>query len=114
LQEIRFSQLPKGKQTLIRLCQRVDYGSVLNVRVLHGDCDFGSGEVTLDVRLDTQVGSRQELALTDFVLPIESCRLLDQIDSVTNGFMEKINVHDGIRDGSYCDPPSQNAYKVIE
>lgn len=96
MQETRFSQLSTKKQMLIRLCQRVSYGSILNVKVVDGDCDLSFGEVTLDVRLDEEAGPRQELALPDFVLPAESCRLLAQINSMANGFVEKITIHDGI------------------
>jgi hypothetical protein len=97
VQEIRFSQLSRPKQTLIRLCQRVNYGSILNVEVADGDVCFDTPpEVLLDVKLDSEVTPRSELDLTDFALPVETCRLLAQIDFLTNGVVEKIVVHDGI------------------
>jgi len=97
VQEIRFSRLSSPRQTLIRLCQRVNYGSVLNVKVVNGDVCFDTPpEVLVDVKLDSEVTPRTELHLTDFALPVETCRLLAQIDSLTNGVVEKIVVHDGI------------------
>jgi hypothetical protein len=94
---IRFSHLSKPRQVLIRLCQRVNYGSILNVPVADGDVCFETPpEVIVDVKLDGDVTQRHELDLTDFALPIESCRLLAQIDSLKNGVLEKILVHDGI------------------
>jgi hypothetical protein len=96
LKETRFSQLSKPRQILIRLCQHVNYGSILNVKVVNSDPTIDSSEVILDVRLEEQAVARQELELADFVLPAESCRLLAQIDSLTNGLLEKIVVHDGI------------------
>jgi hypothetical protein len=92
-----FSQLSRSRQILIRLCQRVNYGSILDVQVRDGDpCFAGPLNVSVDVRLDGNLVERPELNLPDFALPIESCRLLSQIDSLGNGVVEKIVVHDGI------------------
>jgi hypothetical protein len=92
-----FLQLSKPRQILIRLCQRVSYGAILNVQVTDGEVCFDAPpDVSIDVRLDGDTPKRHELDLTDFALPVESCRLLAQIDSVRNGVIEKIVVHDGI------------------
>ena len=97
MQMTNFSQLSQPRQVLIRLCQRVNYGSILNVQVTDGDVCFDAPpEVVFDVKLDAEVTRRHELDLTDFVLPVESCRLLAEIDSLKNGVVEKIVVHDGI------------------
>jgi hypothetical protein len=97
LQKTRFSQLSKPRQALIRLCQRVNYGSILNVRVAEGEVRFDTPpEVLFDVKLDGEFTPRRELDLADFGLPVESRRLLEQIDFLTNGVVEKITVHDGI------------------
>jgi hypothetical protein len=86
VQEIRFSQLSRPKQTVIRLCQRANYGSIQNVEVVNGDVCFNTPpEVLLDIKLDSEVTPRSELHLTDFALPIESFRLVAQIDLLTNG-----------------------------
>jgi hypothetical protein len=53
-------------------------------------------EVILDLKLDADLKLRPELDLSDFALSVENCRLLAQIDSLTNGVIEKIVVHDGI------------------
>jgi hypothetical protein len=95
--EKRFSQLSKPGQVLIRLCQYVNFGSILNLKVADGAVVFdGPPEIIFDVRLDGEVQQRPELALTDFVLPSEACRLLAQIDSLTTGLVERITVHSGI------------------
>ena len=97
MQTPNFLHLSKPRQDLIRLCQRVNYGSILNVQVADGDiCLDPPAEVIVDVRLDADLEQRHELDFTDFVLPIESCRLLAQIDFLKNGVIEKIVVHEGI------------------
>ena len=94
---LRFSQLSASRQVLVRLSQRVNYGSILSVQVADGDvCFHTPPKVIFDVKLDADVTQRHELGLTDFALPAESCRLLAQIDSLKNGVVEKIVVHDGI------------------
>ena len=97
MQTPNFLHLSKPRQDLIRLCQRVNYGSILNVQVIDGDvCLEALADVIVDVKLDGEVTQRHELGLTDFALPVESYRLLAQIDSLKNGVLEKIVVHDGI------------------
>ena len=92
-----FLQLSKPRQVLIRLCQRVNYGSILNVQVTDGDICFDAPPaVVFYIKLDGGVPQRPELDRNDFVLPAESCRLLAQIGSLKNGVVEKIVVHDGI------------------
>jgi hypothetical protein len=97
MNEIRFSTLSKVRQILIRLCQRVNYGSIQNVQVVDGDISFTiPPDVHFDVKLDGDITQREELNLTDFALPVESCRLMTQIDSLKNGVLERIAVHEGI------------------
>jgi hypothetical protein len=97
VQETRFSRLSEPRQTLIRLCQRVNYESIMNVQVADGDvCLDTSPEVLVDIKLDEDVTRRQELDLMDFALPVESCRLLAKIDFLTDGVVERIVVHDGL------------------
>jgi len=97
MQTTNFLQLSKPRQVLIRLCQRVNYGSILNVPVTDGEVCFESPpDLVVDVKLDGDATQRPELDLTDFALPVESCRLLAKIDSLKNGVLEKIVVHDGI------------------
>jgi hypothetical protein len=97
MQITNFSQLSRGRQVLTRMCQRVNYGSILNVQVIDSDpCFDVLPEVSIDVRLDIDVCQRRELGLADFALPVEIFRLLAQIDALKNGCIEKIVVHDGI------------------
>jgi hypothetical protein len=97
MRPIRFSQLSKPRQILLRLCQRINYGSVLNLPVIAGEIRIDvPPEFTVDVKLDDDVGRRCELDLTDFALALETYHLLAQIDSLHNGIVEKIVVHEGI------------------
>lgn len=97
MQTTNFLQLSKPRQVLIRLCQRVNFGSILSIPVASGDVNLDAlPEVSVDVRLDSDVGERPELVLADFALPAETCRLLARIDALKNGVIEKIVVHDGI------------------
>ena len=91
-----FLQLSRPRQGLIRLCQRVNFGSILNLVVADGEVSSGAPEVVLDLKLDADLVQRPELDFSDFALCAESCRLLAQIDLLRNGVIEKIVVHDGI------------------
>jgi hypothetical protein len=97
MSERRFSGLSKPRQILIRLCQYVNFGSILNVGIADGEIVFvGPPEIVVDLKLDAELAQRPELRLADFVLPAETCRLLEQVDSLAAGEIEKITVHAGI------------------
>jgi len=97
MQQIRFSQLSKPRQLLVRTCQRVNHGAILNTAVTNGEIDLDNPpDVVFDFHLANDVVARAELDLTDFILPAETCRLLAQIDSLQEGLLEKITVFDGI------------------
>ncbi|HEY7336254.1 MAG TPA: hypothetical protein VH639_15295 [Bryobacteraceae bacterium] len=97
MQTTKFSQLSRPRQILIRLCQTINYGSILNLPVIEGEVRLnGVPEITFDLKLDENITSRPELDLPDFVLSVETCRLFSQIQALNNGVIEKIIVHDGI------------------
>lgn len=92
-----FLQLSRSRQALVRLFQRVSYGSILNVRVACGEVVFDDPpNITVDVRLDSDIAERQELRLTDFALPAEIRRLFAQIDGLGDGVLERIVIQGGL------------------
>ena len=97
-QVLRFSQLSPPRQALVRLCQSVNFGSILNLKILDGEVMLDAEpEILVDIKLDEEVGGRPEVELADFTLRVEHCRLFAQIDLLTtNGSIERIVVHGGI------------------
>jgi len=94
---LRFSQLSPSLKALVRLCQDVNFGSILNIEIVDGDMSFDpQPEVMVDLRLDCDTGMRTETELGDFTLRVEVCRMLGHIDALKNGTIEKILVHSGI------------------
>jgi hypothetical protein len=94
---VKLSQLSPARRALIRIIQSVNYGAILNLEIAKGEVSFDpQPDVLIDVRLDEEIGQRCELALSDFTLCTEMCRLFDQIDALENGTIEKIIVHGGI------------------
>jgi hypothetical protein len=94
---LKFSQLSPPRKALVRLCQSLNYGSILNVKVVNGEVTFDlEPQVIVDIRLDEEVGERPEAELADFTLRVEHTRLFAQIDLLKNGSLEKVVVHGGI------------------
>jgi len=59
-------QLSRPHQILIHLCQRVNHGSILNLRLVDGQVSFGvPPEVVLDLKLDADLKQHPELDLGD-------------------------------------------------
>jgi len=94
---LKFSQLSLSRRTLIRVMQSVNYGSILNLTVADGELSFDpEPEILVDVRLDEEVRTREEMNLDEFSLGIEVRRLFAQIDGLRNGRIERIIVHAGV------------------
>ena len=94
---VRFAQLSGSRQTLVRLCQVVNYGYIQELNVRNSDPVFDPPPlVLLDVKLDSDNGPRPEADLPDFELRHEFCRLMIQFDELNNARIERIEVRAGI------------------
>jgi hypothetical protein len=94
---LRFSDLSPARQALVRLCQAIDHGSINDLEVRKSEPVYDPAPVMVkDVRLDKDEGPRPELALGDFTLSDEVCRLLKMLDSLDSGSILHIEVRAGI------------------
>ena len=93
----RFSDLSAPRQALVRLCQSMDFGQIFDLHVRDREPIFcPAPTVLLDVKLDSDCGGRPESELADFALSDEVCRLLDRLDEMGSGRIQRIEVRAGI------------------
>jgi hypothetical protein len=79
------------------MCQAIAYGSIEELEVRRSEPVFNPAPVMLrDVKLDADEGPRPELALDDFVLSDQVCRLLRMLDNLESGSIRHIEVRAGI------------------
>ena len=95
-QTLKFSMLSQARQVLVRVCQAVNFGQIRDIRLQDGDPILQSACVLAEERLDRPAESRSEIGLNDFELCEEWCRLLNRIDQMCNGKIERIEVRAGI------------------
>jgi hypothetical protein len=94
---IRWSQLSRPRQTLVRLFQRIDYGQVIDLYVSHGEPQLDpSPRIVCEIKLDGENESRPELALPDFQLTQEVLQLFSRMEKLGSGFVQRIEVRAGI------------------
>ena len=94
---LRFSQLSPARQNLIRLCQTINFGSIENLEVRDCEPTFDPPPVMLrDLKLDSDVGPRPELALADFVVSNEILRLMGHLNEIKLGTIRRIEVRGGL------------------
>ena len=94
---LRLSDLSPARQALIRICQAIDHGSIEHLEVRKSEPVYDPAPVMVkDVRLDKDEGPRPELALSDFTVSDEVCRLLKMLDTVESGSIRHIEVRAGI------------------
>jgi hypothetical protein len=94
---IRLSEISASRQALVRLCQSIDYGQILDLQIRDREPQFSPAPtVLLDIKLDAARVGRPESELGDFVLCAEVRRLLDRIDELETGRIQRIEVRAGI------------------
>jgi hypothetical protein len=94
---LRFSDLSHARQTLLRLCQSINHGSIENLRVEHAEPIFEPAPAVLkDVKLDSDEGTRPELSLENFVVGDEAGRLMNHLDEMDRGILRRVEVRAGI------------------
>jgi len=94
---LRFSDLSPARQTLVRLCQDVNFGQILNLQVANAEPIWDPAPTVLsEVRLDIEEVPRPEAELPDFKLSSEIMRLMFQFDQLKDGRIEKIEVRGGV------------------
>jgi hypothetical protein len=93
----RLSDLSSARQTLVRLCQDVNFGQILDLKVGNAEPIWNPGPTILsEVRLDIEETPRPEGGLPDFILSSEILRLMRQLDQLKDGRVEKIEVRGGV------------------
>ena len=93
----KLSELSTPRQALVRLCQSIDYGQILDLQVRDQEPQFSPAPtVLLDIKLDAAQVGRPESDLADFALCEEVCRLLDRFDEMQTGVIQRIEVRAGI------------------
>lgn len=94
---LRLSELSAPRQALVRLCQSIDYGQILDLQVCDREPVFNPPPtLLLDIKLDTDTTGRPESELADFALCDEVCRLVDRLDQMQTGQIQRIEVRAGI------------------
>ena len=96
-QLLRLSELSAPRRVLLRLCQSINYGQILDLRVVNGEPTFNPPPtILLDVRLNGNSDARPESLLEDFVLGQEAVRLLNRIEQFQSGKVRRIEVQAGL------------------
>ena len=94
---LRLSELSPARQALVRLCQSANYAQIEQLQVNDSEPVFNPAPVVLlDLKLDSDEMPRPEMALTDFMLTAEFCRLMDNLDGLKHGIIERIEVRAGL------------------
>ena len=93
----RFSQLSASRQALVRLLQSVNFGFIEGLEVRGGEPMFSPAPtVVVEVKLDAPNDPRTEADLADYELRAELVRLMEQLDSLGDGSIDRIDVRFGV------------------
>lgn len=93
----KLSDLSPPRKVLLRTCQDLGHGQILDLHVVDHEPTFHPPPTLLwDIRLDADDAARPESELPDFALRAEVVRLLEALDTVKNGRIQRIEVRAGI------------------
>jgi hypothetical protein len=93
----RFFDLSATWQVLVRLCQSIDYGQIVGLHIRGGQPVFDPPPtVIVDVKLDSDHLSRPENELDDFALCEEFRRLIQKIQQLDQGRVDRVDVRAGL------------------
>lgn len=94
---LRLADISQARQDLVRLCQNIDFGELKGVRIKQGDPVLNPLPIVLiDFKLEGTDSPRPEVALADFALREEAIRLIDRLDQMCNGVIERLEIRSGI------------------
>jgi len=94
---MRFSQLSGPRQVLVRLLQSVNFGYLEGLEVRGGEPMFNPAPtVVIEVKLDADNEPRPEAVLEEFELKSELVRLMEQLDALGNGCVDRIDIRFGV------------------
>ena len=94
---LRLSQLSASRRVLLRICQSLNYGQILDLHIVDGEPTFNPPPtVLLDISLSGSRAPRPECQLEDFVLSAEAVRLLNRIEQFQSGKVRRIEVQAGL------------------
>jgi hypothetical protein len=94
---LRFSELSASRQSLLRLCQSINFGCIQDLEIKDCEPVFDPPpRVLTDVKLDAVGGVRPEIQIADFVLCQEVCRLFELLNDLKNTMIDRVEVRGGI------------------
>jgi hypothetical protein len=94
---VRLSDLSAPKQALVRICQTLDFGQIIDLHIRDGEPVYNPAPtLLLDVKLDADCGGRREIELPDFMLRDEILRLFERLEALQAGRIQRIEVRAGI------------------
>jgi hypothetical protein len=93
----RFCELSAARQDFVRLCQRMNFGRLVNFTVQDGNpILLPETELLAELKLDSDDTPRPEQHLKDFALPVEVVRLFAIMDTIRHGVVDYIELRAGI------------------
>ncbi len=93
----RFPHLSAPRQALVRLLQSTNFGYIEGLEVRGGEPVFDPAPIVFqEVKLDSANQPTPEADLPDFELRTEVIRLMDELDQLRDGVIERIDVRYGL------------------
>lgn len=92
-----FLVLSPPRADLLRTCQELNFGRIVNLKVEHGEPVLGQGMAVIrEVKFGADNAPRREASLPDFKLRDVVKDLLEELDHLGDGVIEELVVKHGL------------------
>ncbi|MBY0311768.1 MAG: hypothetical protein K2W85_06845 [Phycisphaerales bacterium] len=89
--------LSSSRSRLVRTCQELNFGRIVNLKVERGEPVFGSGTAVIrEVKFGADNTPRREAELSNFKLRDVVRELLDHLDQIGDGVIDELVIKHGL------------------
>ena len=97
MSQTTYQQLSKSRQRLVRQLQKINFGRIERLVIKDGEPVFDpQPEAVKEIKFGGDNGPRPESSEVDFALKAQVLDLLEQIDDISNGVIDLIEIKHGL------------------
>lgn len=94
---LTFQQQSQARQELIRLMQRINYGEIRHLAIRNGEPILNPSPVIVrNIKFGVENSARVQATTEDFILKNQVVQFLDELDAVSDGEMEVVEIKAGL------------------
>jgi hypothetical protein len=96
LGQLKFSDIPEPGQELIRIMQRIQYGSIDQLKIVNGSPDLSTLKITRDIKFGNRNEPKDHLPYADHLLKQQHIEFFQMISVMRCTTIGRIEIQNGL------------------